>query len=206
MAIVYFGLCTSDGTLSGDDTNDNSGGANVSWNVNKTYACSGTGSQLIEELGVYCKQNGGVVNVAMALYTTGNVKIAWTKTEKAVSVSLGWITWNRSELNFATDGIITGGTNYRIAHSCDDSMAWRVKTGSAGDVQYSNTDYTSGSWPSTLSAGTSNNLHPSHRVGVQNVLSAAITGTATASITEADVVTGGKTVILTLTGDTWVAA
>lgn len=32
----------------------------------------------------------------------------------------------------------------------------------------------------------------------------AVTGTATASITEADVVTGGKTVILTLTGDTWV--
>ena len=36
--------------------------------------------------------------------------------------------------------------------------------------------------------------------------SAAITGTATAAITEADVVTGGKTIIITLTGDTWVAA
>ena len=35
---------------------------------------------------------------------------------------------------------------------------------------------------------------------------AAITGTATASITEADVVAGGKTIIITLTGDTWVAA
>lgn len=35
---------------------------------------------------------------------------------------------------------------------------------------------------------------------------AALTGTATASITEADVVTGGKTIILTLTGDTWIAA
>ena len=35
---------------------------------------------------------------------------------------------------------------------------------------------------------------------------AALTGTATSSITEADVVTGGKTVILTLTGDTFVAA
>ena len=34
--------------------------------------------------------------------------------------------------------------------------------------------------------------------------SAALTGTATASITETDVVTGSKTVILTLTGDTWV--
>lgn len=37
-------------------------------------------------------------------------------------------------------------------------------------------------------------------------ISAALTGTATASITESDIVTGGKTIILTLTGDTWVTA
>lgn len=37
-------------------------------------------------------------------------------------------------------------------------------------------------------------------------VSAALTGTATASITEADIVTGGKTTIITLTGDTWIAA
>lgn len=36
--------------------------------------------------------------------------------------------------------------------------------------------------------------------------SAALTGTATASITEADIVTGGKTLIITLTGDTWIAS
>ena len=35
---------------------------------------------------------------------------------------------------------------------------------------------------------------------------AAVTGTATASITETDVVAGGKTIIITLTGDTWIAA
>ena len=39
-----------------------------------------------------------------------------------------------------------------------------------------------------------------------STVTAAITGTATASITEADVVTGSKTIIITLTGDTWVAA
>ena len=37
-----------------------------------------------------------------------------------------------------------------------------------------------------------------------NTLSAAVTGTATASITEADIVAGGKTIILTLTNETWV--
>lgn len=35
---------------------------------------------------------------------------------------------------------------------------------------------------------------------------ASITGTTTASITEADVVVGGKTIIITLAGDTWVAS
>ena len=34
----------------------------------------------------------------------------------------------------------------------------------------------------------------------------ALTGTAAAGITEADIVTGGKTIILTLTGDTFIAA
>jgi len=37
-------------------------------------------------------------------------------------------------------------------------------------------------------------------------VSAALTGTATATIDEDDIVTGGKTIILTLTGDTWVTA
>ena len=35
---------------------------------------------------------------------------------------------------------------------------------------------------------------------------AAVTGTATASINESDVVTGGKTIIITLANDTWIAA
>jgi hypothetical protein len=35
--------------------------------------------------------------------------------------------------------------------------------------------------------------------------SAALTGTATATINEADIVAGGKTIILTLTGDTWIS-
>jgi hypothetical protein len=34
--------------------------------------------------------------------------------------------------------------------------------------------------------------------------SAALTGTATASITEADIVAGGKTIVITLTGDTFI--
>lgn len=43
-------------------------------------------------------------------------------------------------------------------------------------------------------------------IEIKAVPTIALTGTATASITEADIVTGGKTIILTLTNDTWVAA
>lgn len=39
-----------------------------------------------------------------------------------------------------------------------------------------------------------------------SAVSAAITGTAVPTITEADVVTGGKTIIITVTGDTFKAA
>ena len=37
-------------------------------------------------------------------------------------------------------------------------------------------------------------------------VTAAITGTATSTIDEADIVAGGDTIIITLTGDTWVTA
>lgn len=50
---------------------------------------------------------------------------------------------------------------------------------------------------------------PQRQIVTRNAVagvSAAVTGTATASITEADVVAGGKTIIITLTGDTWIAA
>jgi hypothetical protein len=40
----------------------------------------------------------------------------------------------------------------------------------------------------------------------ESSVTAAITGTAIASITETDIVAGGKTIIITLTGDTWIAA
>lgn len=53
---------------------------------------------------------------------------------------------------------------------------------------------TSDSWTTVMLA-----LRPS------GATSAAVTGTATASITEADVVAGGKTIITTLTGDTFIA-
>lgn len=39
-----------------------------------------------------------------------------------------------------------------------------------------------------------------------NAVSCVLSGTVTSSITESDIVAGGKTIILTLTNDTWVAS
>jgi hypothetical protein len=81
--------------------------------------------------------------------------------------------------------------------------------------------YTGGAWNPTPIISTSdstytaagyvgidlyNNANLDDFGGGTVVVTAAITGTATASITEADIVTGGKTIIITLTGDTWRAA
>jgi hypothetical protein len=45
-------------------------------------------------------------------------------------------------------------------------------------------------------------------VGVKpaSVVAAVVTGTMVPSVTESDIVAGGKTIIITLTGDTWIAA
>ena len=47
---------------------------------------------------------------------------------------------------------------------------------------------------------------PSLPAASRPAVSAAITGTATATIDEADIVTGGNTIIITLTNDKWIAA
>lgn len=59
-------------------------------------------------------------------------------------------------------------------------------------MQYSSTPYATVPYSATLIFATP--------------VTAVISGTITASVTETDIVTGGKTLIITLTGDTWIAA
>lgn len=47
---------------------------------------------------------------------------------------------------------------------------------------------------------------PNFKLFIVGTASIVLTGTITASTTEADIVAGGKTIILTVTGDTWVDA
>lgn len=59
------------------------------------------------------------------------------------------------------------------------------------------------SW--SWSTSTNRNAHALIAINAAASGSAALTGTAAAGITEADIVAGGKTIILTVTGDTWIA-
>lgn len=59
-------------------------------------------------------------------------------------------------------------------------------------MQYSSTGYATDTYSGTLTFATP--------------VTAAISGTITASVTESDIVTGGKTLIITLSGDTWIAS
>ena len=71
------------------------------------------------------------------------------------------------------------------------------------------TGWTSGAEnPATYTGGTTgaNDSWTAYTLALRPEASAAITGTITASVNEADIVAGGKTLIITLTGDKWIAA
>lgn len=76
------------------------------------------------------------------------------------------------------------------------STSWGISTESASGAS------TVMSW----TGNTTNSIGAAALVPASLNVSAALTGTATASINEGDIVTGGKTVILTLTDETYVAA
>jgi hypothetical protein len=62
--------------------------------------------------------------------------------------------------------------------------------------------------PGVLDLSGSSGVYVAQTIGIRPAITATatITGTATASIGEADVVAGGKTIIITLAGDSWLAA
>lgn len=118
----------------------------------------------------------------------------------------GWITGS-----FATPISIAASTNYTISvHYPDGHYPM--------DLGYFDASYTVGNLTAPTSAGvfdygtsstrpTSVYSNTNYWVDVDfEPMSAAITGTATSSITEADIRAGNKTIIITLTGTTFVAS
>jgi len=85
-----------------------------------------------------------------------------------------------------------GAATYTYLHS-------EERTGSTSTaVSWTDVDVNSVSFSEPIAAGI--------EIKAASSASAAVTGTATASITEADIVAGGKTIIVTLTGDTFIGA
>ena len=80
----------------------------------------------------------------------------------------------------------TGGTDTSISHA----SAAKATAGATGALTWAQTNANSGSWA----------------YAIRPQVSAALTGTITASVNEADIVAGGKTSIITLTNDKWIAA
>jgi hypothetical protein len=117
-------------------------------------------------------------------------------TTASLAAQSGDLLWGASFADSTTFSTIASGTGFTT--STVDSVSgmldeWETASGAAA-VTF--TDATHG--------GTETYLTLAIAVSPSAIATAAITGTATASILESDIVTGGKTIIITLTGDTWI--
>ncbi len=118
--------------------------------------------------------------------------------------------WN--DRDYETIGTInTGSVQTFTGKNCDvntNDCIGCYNTG--GGIYYGNTGGGGHKYKLGDYFGTGSNTYGSQSnswVGIYGTgsITIALTGTATASITEADIVAGGKTIILTVTNDTWVA-
>ena len=142
---------------------------------------------------VIYSDNAGAINALLAY--SDNVDITGTS-EAAVDYTFS----GANQIN------IVSGTDYWIGIHFSDPGTPNFtisRSNTAGLVRSSLDTYSDG--PSDLFASTTNSNGPLD-IFITYVPTAALTGTVTSSITGADIVTGGKTIILTLTGDTFIAA
>jgi hypothetical protein len=205
MAVEYFGA--QSGT-----NDDNCTHYLFMWYWGTSFTCPGSGSVLINELSADVKLISGSGNIRIGIYDTSGDLVAQGTAEVAVTGSS--YSWQGHMTAAACGNVsLTGGQSYKLALA-NDEPAYGPSVGiryladqPSGYIRYKQlTDYTGG-LPATI--GLTDNTWGgcwNIRCGVETGGSAAVTGTATASITEGDVVAGSKTIIITLTGDTWITA
>ena len=214
MAVTYFGTCNSSG-VTNFSTADDSGGWTWTCHTGSSFACPGSGNQTVKELSTIVSINSGTPHVRLVLYDSLGNMVCQGSAEVVVTAGYSWQGHMTASALTPAGGsagdpvTITGGSQYRIGVSRDASgvlATYKSGTVTNGDIDYGATDYTGG-WPATIPTGTDYTvLLTSIRCGVEPAAGGGVvTGTATASITEADVVTGGKEIIITLTGDTFIA-
>jgi hypothetical protein len=156
----------------------------------------------ITSIGWYRASGTNTANWEIALYAdTAGVAAARLFADQTNSTaSNGWLTT-------AVDWDISPSTAYWLglqmdAHSGSSTVDGAASGGAGSDVLTSQTALND-----PYGGGAVADADGMYAVyALVAPISAAVTGTATASITEADVVAGGKTIIITLTNATWKAA
>lgn len=190
---LEFGYSTAGGS-----TNVVSGEMDVS---KATSTPSSNGS--LDRIKVYC--SGATATVSHAIYSDSggspNTRLAYNDTGTNPGSSAAWL-----ELSL-TYNSITSGTQYWLgwcnATANSLTLYYDDGAGESGDDRWTD----SGNWPATISGWNSNNFRYSiYAEYTQVTPTVALTGTVTSDINESDIVAGGKTIILTVTNDTFVPA
>ncbi len=176
-------------------------GATIDGNAVVTKHTSPANSVLITEIGWYRASGTNTANWEIALYSdlagvpTSRLAVDATNS----TASNGWVTT-------AVSWAITPSTPYWLAlqmdaHSGSSSVDGAASGGAGSDL------FAASTLADPYAGGLVADADGMYAIyALVAVISAAVTGTATASINEDDVVAGGKTIVITLTNDTWKAA
>ena len=199
MALV---LGTNSGFVTVAPTADpNATGATIDGNAVVTKHTSPANAVLVTEIGWYRASGTNAANWEIGQYSDlAGVPLTRLNVDATNSTtSAGWIAT-------AVSWAITPSTPYwwalqMDAHSGSSTVDSAASGGAGSDL------FAAATLADPYAGGTVADADGMYAIyALVAVISAAVTGTATASITEADVVTGGKTIIITLTNDTWKAA
>ena len=204
MSTAYFGLCNpTTGAISGDDGEDSITHGSL-WDGSNTWAAPAGTTVTLTALEIWGHIDATETG-RIGLYTSAGALVC---DAGAFSLSGSSYAWKGvTGLSVA----LTPSASYKFLFTQTGAIGifwWRYKTGASGVGQYDVTDRTGSALPGTLPTGTALAQQLGFRATVTvsvDAPTAALTGTATASITESDVVAGGKTIILTLTNDTFIA-
>ena len=188
---------------------DNWGDMVVNYSVGGKFVAPGSGPLTLQEIGGWFSVDSSTTTAFRLAVFTHDAANNCPETMVANSESAE-LTHNttsfvkKSHTYSGTKPVVTGGSTYWIVGLYADSNA-NLDDFVAGGTT---TAATGGAYPTWATGATwesgSDGAQDFSYYAVYAPPSAAVTGTATASITETDIVNGSKTIIITLTGDTFI--
>jgi hypothetical protein len=144
--------------------NDGGNGGVCFHNVDAVYAIitptTSADTYSVDELSAFIHRNAGSGNVRLAIYSSNRATLICYGTSQKALAGVDY-TWQghmfSSEITWASGTALLGGTHYTLAFVCDDDTSTQglSAAGTSGSFNYAlSSDYTEGSWPSSLAAGT----------------------------------------------------